>query len=79
MDIEGFLAQNKHQSLIWWGTIFTEDGKPVPGVKAIANLQNALERGQRMISMGGCPNFDPVTGCPGHEINEVQEAVKLRD
>jgi hypothetical protein len=37
-------------------------------------LEGRKEKGEVLIGSEGCEGFDPVTGCPGHEVKEVTNA-----
>jgi len=37
-----------------------------------SELENRKERGEILIGSVDCEGFDVVTGCPGHEVKEVQ-------
>lgn len=34
-------------------------------------LEERLEKGEQLIGSDSCEGFNPVTGCPGHEVKEV--------
>jgi hypothetical protein len=34
-------------------------------------LEQRKDKGEELIGSEGCEGFDPVTGCPGHEVKEV--------
>ena len=34
-------------------------------------LGERKEKGELLIGSEGCEGFDPITGCPGHEVKEV--------
>jgi len=35
-------------------------------------LEERKEKGELLIGSEGCEGFDPLTGCPGHEVKEVE-------
>ena len=38
-------------------------------------LEGRKEKGEILIGSEGCERFNPVTGCPGHEVKEVQNGI----
>lgn len=66
LDIQGFLEMNKERPLSFFNGMAKEDGKPLSGPEFIANLQNHLNQGHKVIPIGHCDDFDYRTGCPGH-------------
>ena len=53
-----------------------EDGKPATRAEAKAFLMDHLDKGHRFIPIcdpAECPNFDFLTGCPGHPTKSTCE------
>ena len=49
----------------------TDKGEPVSAEDARAYLREQIEQGVRVMPLGEpCEGFDPVTGCPGHPVEE---------
>lgn len=69
-DIAGFLSNMKGRKLD--GVIHTDDGKPMSGREARAELTKLLSEGKKVIRMcdkKDCPDFDEYGGgCPGHPV-----------
>lgn len=47
----------------WLGRIFEGDGS-----ETRQDLENRFKNGEILIGSEGCDGFDPITGCPGHEV-----------
>lgn len=43
------------------------DGRPMSRRVAETHLKYELAMGKKYLPVGNCPDFDPQTGCPGHE------------
>jgi hypothetical protein len=53
------------------------DGTPVNASELRAGIQAMLDEGIEVVPMcdkSECPDFHPVTGCPGHHVDMEQEA-----
>lgn len=59
-SIEGLLRIKSTKSL---GTLLNMDGHA-----ARIELNGRLAKGEKLIPSEGCEGFDPIKGCPGHEI-----------
>lgn len=66
LDIRGAL---KNWSPRYFKGMFkTDDGHVMSSNEAKAELLIELSKGHNYLSLGDCPDFDPVDkGCPGHE------------
>lgn len=57
------------------GLLLTDDGYELSGRACKEHLQKLFREGVRKLPFGKpCEGFDPVTGCPGHEIADNEEA-----
>lgn len=66
LDISGAIRNAKD----FKGRI-TVDGKTLVTVQEIkAFFQEQLDMGRRVLPFGDCDNFDYLTGCKGHEVEE---------
>ena len=66
LDISGAMRNAKD----FKGRI-TVDGKTLVTVQEIkAFFQEQLDMGRRVLPFGDCDNFDYLTGCKGHEVEE---------
>lgn len=71
LNIQGFLNNHKRKKI----TIFDDDnGKSISDQEARIYLQECLNKGWKLIPIGGediCEGFDFFGGgCPGHEIKD---------
>lgn len=66
LDIRGALKNWKLRD--FKGMFTHENGSPVPPADAKAILLDELAKGNLYIPVGDCDNFDPQTGCKGHEV-----------
>ena len=60
-SIEGLLTLSNYRL----GQLVEMDGR-----KARKELLERQIRGEKLIPSSDCEGFDPVKGCPGHEINK---------
>lgn len=52
------------------------DGKLIHPREARKLFQQKFDAGERLIPMGDCDGFDPVTGCPGHPCTDELQPEK---
>lgn len=58
----------------WVGVVRDDAGRLMHPREVKAAFLDHLARGVELLPIGGpCEGFDPVTGCPGHEISEESE------
>lgn len=65
LDIRGYLTNYRPHQMA--GMFRHDDGRPMSGDEAHAQLLEELSKGRRVLPVGACEGFDYQTGCPGHE------------
>ena len=85
VDIEPFVRRltNRHVRLDIRGALrnrafdgLTSDaGEPLSRSEAERGLRSHLERGDRFLPVGDCPEFDTQTGCPGHPLPRLDQVI----
>lgn len=68
LDIRGALLNWGDGDL--WYAFRDDEGKPMSPRRAHEALLDRLAAGERYLPTGPCPGFDPLRGCPGHEVDE---------
>lgn len=59
------------------GSVTDNEGKPIHPLKFRDELWKLHGQGVKVIPMGDCDAFDPVTGCPGHPIEDDAPTLPL--
>lgn len=68
LSVRGALNWNRIETKRNMKALFQNNGEKFPSVEALRNaLMDELAKGNEVIPMGKCDNFDPKTGCRGHE------------
>lgn len=75
LDIRGYLMNHGERDMV--GLFKHDDGRPMNGYEAKAELLEELAKGKKFLPVGDCPGFDPQTGCPGHEEKAADELARL--
>ncbi len=71
LDLRGALMHWKDRR--WRRAVRNEAGGFLSPLEVKAAFLDHLARGVKLIPFGEpCEGFDPVTGCPGHEVPEVE-------
>lgn len=75
-SIEGMLKNyTPRQFAKTFGDAFTDsDGRLIHPTEARKMLHERFAQGERLIPYGDCEGFDPVTGCPGHPMEDEVQA-----
>ena len=55
------------------GLLITEDGKRMTADEAFDALLDELTKGNEVLPMGDCDNFDFKKGCMGHPVEEGEK------
>jgi hypothetical protein len=74
VSVRGVLSKSLRQiGRDWKGAIRTEDGRLLTEPEEIREaFFDELAKGHEYIPMGKCDNFDPKTGCRGHDSAELR-------
>ena len=72
IDIAGCLRNNTVKQLKGMFTD-SETGRDLSGKEAQKFLISELSKGHKYLPAGDCPDFDPMSGCPGHPVYEDKE------
>jgi hypothetical protein len=71
LSVRGMLCKTDRELRKDMKWITHEDGTPFASVHELRNeFFDTLAKGIEVLPMGDCDNFDPKTGCRGHEIPE---------
>lgn len=67
VNIEGLLEQYRKKSM---RGLLTTDGKKLSDAQAREFCYQCLREGMRVLPIGDCEDFDPIEGCPGHDVKK---------
>lgn len=71
MSIAGALRMTpKEFDRAWDGCVTDDDGKPMSTLAFREHLKERRNAGEKYFPLAECDNFDPQTGCRGHEIDD---------
>jgi len=65
VDMAGAIRNRKEGGLKGY---VDKDGFPLMDSEVFTEFTRRMNRGEKFFPMGDCKGFDPVTGCPGHEV-----------
>lgn len=72
VDIRGALENPK----MFINCIITDEGKTLTTIAEVKDFfYSQLEMGRRVLPFSKCEGFDYIKGCPGHYIEDDDEAV----
>jgi hypothetical protein len=63
--------QTKIETLLAWTDSELQEVFGGFGPDIRKELEDRKEKGEVLIGSVDCDGFDPITGCPGHEVKEV--------